>query len=473
MDIIKFVRDKNLINDQSLSMPQEVLLKSIYGSPLTDKELDVFKTYTGRSTYQAQEQQEVDAICGRRSGKDDKIATNIAIYEAAIRKHEKHLSKGERGHVVLIAQSKKACQVTFGYIRGKLEASPLLSTLIQDIRKEEIDLNNDITISIWPCSYRAPRGISIICAICSELAFYRVEGINVDKEVIDSIRPAMATFPYAKLIKITTPYSKKGEPWNDTQRYHGKDDAPVLVWNAPSIVMNPTISKDFLAKEEERDPEMYRREYLAEFSDSIVDFLGVEDIQACVVSGRTELPYSSQFRYYAFCDPSGGRADSFTLTIAHREDKTIGIDVIRERIPPFNPDEVVSEFAKTLKEYKISRITGDRYSGEWVVKAFRDHGITYMTSKKVKGEIYIEFLPLINTRRVELLDNKRLIAQLRGLERKTGRGRDIIDHAPGAKDDVANCVAGVSILPKAISNRKLEVIWLGVEPNTWCTIYQE
>ena len=38
----------------------------------------------------------------------------------------------------------------------------------------------------------------------------------------------------------------------------------------------------------------------------------------------------------------------------------------------------------------------------------------------------------------------RLLAQIVGLERRTARGgRDSIDHAPGAHDDVANAVAGV------------------------------
>jgi len=44
---------------------------------------------------------------------------------------------------------------------------------------------------------------------------------------------------------------------------------------------------------------------------------------------------------------------------------------------------------------------------------------------------------------LELLDTPRLHAQLLGLERRTAcGGRDSIDHAPGAHDDVANAVAG-------------------------------
>jgi hypothetical protein len=49
----------------------------------------------------------------------------------------------------------------------------------------------------------------------------------------------------------------------------------------------------------------------------------------------------------------------------------------------------------------------------------------------------------VNSRRVDLLDHQRLVAQLIALERRTARGgRDSIDHPPGAHDDVANAVAG-------------------------------
>ena len=42
-----------------------------------------------------------------------------------------------------------------------------------------------------------------------------------------------------------------------------------------------------------------------------------------------------------------------------------------------------------------------------------------------------------------MLDETKIVAQLIGLERRTARrGRDSIDHGPGAHDDLANAVAG-------------------------------
>src|ERR1700722_6434512 len=70
----------------------------------------------------------------------------------------------------------------------------------------------------------------------------------------------------------------------------------------------------------------------------------------------------------------------------------------------------------------------------------------YRVSERSKSEIYKELLPLLNSCRVELLDITRLRAQLCGLERRTARGgRDSIDHAPGAQDDLINAAAGALV----------------------------
>ena len=89
---------------------------------------------------------------------------------------------------------------------------------------------------------------------------------------------------------------------------------------------------------------------------------------------------------------------------------------------------------------------GDRYAGEWPVEQFARFNIRFEQAAKPKSDLYIDLLPLLNSRRIELLDQK-LVAQLIGLERRTARGgRDSIDHGPSGHDDLANAVAGVASL---------------------------
>ena len=112
-----------------------------------------------------------------------------------------------------------------------------------------------------------------------------------------------------------------------------------------------------------------------------------------------------------------------TLAIAHGDKFGIGIlDCIREVRPPFSPESVVDEFCTVLKQYRLTRVCGDRYAGEWPRERFRMCGVTYELSEKAKSDIYRDMLPLLNSRKVQLLDDRRLISQLHGLERRTARG---------------------------------------------------
>src|SRR5207248_4414520 len=88
-------------------------------------------------------------------------------------------------------------------------------------------------------------------------------------------------------------------------------------------------------------------------------------------------------------------------------------------------------------------VVGDRYAGLWPGERFQIHNVTYDAAAKPKSDLYRDFLPIVNGRRVELLDHPKLVAQLCALERRTWRGgRDSIDHPPQQHDDLINAVAG-------------------------------
>jgi hypothetical protein len=155
----------------------------------------------------------------------------------------------------------------------------------------------------------------------------------------------------------------------------------------------------------------------------------------------------------AFCDPSGGAtggaADSFTIAIAHKAEDSVVLDCIRER--KGSPEVITAEYGALLHAYKIGRVTGDDYGAQWVKEAFARHGIVYESTKLSRVEIYLNFLPLIHSRRVELLDGcQKMVNQLLALERTTSAtGRDLVKHPNGAHDDLANVVAGVLVLASA------------------------
>jgi hypothetical protein len=286
--------------------------------------------------------------------------------------------------------------------------------------------------------------------LADESAFWRSDDIsaNPDEEIFKALRPGLATIPNSIFLSASSPYRKRGVLYAAYQRYFGKDSGRVLVWKAPTLVMNPGLDKAIVEEAYADDPESASAEYGADFRSDLSDFVPRAIVDACTVRGRYELMRQFSTRYVAFCDPSGGSSDSMTMAIAHKAGEIVVLDAIREARPPFSPEAVVHDFAQTLKSYGLSTVHGDRYAGEWPRERFEVHGIKYNLSDRPKSDIYRDSLPFLNSCKVELLDQPRLANQLCALERRTSRGgRDSIDHPPGAAhDDVANSAMGALLL---------------------------
>ena len=247
-------------------------------------------------------------------------------------------------------------------------------------------------------SFPAVRGYTLGAALCDEVAFWPQENSATPDEERSSPRcgRASASIPGSMLLCASSPHARRGELWQAYRRWHGKDNAPALVWHADTSTMNPTISERVITVAYENDPVRAAAEYGAQFRSDVETFVAREVVEACVEPGIKERARLSQYRYSAFVDPSGGSSDSMTIAIVHKERadgfERVVIDVIREARAPFNPTDVVAELAKTLKGYGVSRVRGDRYAGEWPAEAFRRHGITYAPAEKPKSVIYGEAL---------------------------------------------------------------------------------
>lgn len=423
----------------------EAFLAALFGLPMDEAAAALYRQHTGRETAPTQPTREGWVVAGVRAGKS-RIAALIAVFLACFRDYTPHLAKGEDAVVMVLAGDREQAQVIFRYVRAFLLEIPQLHHLVVKETRDSIRLKTRVVIRIHTSSFRSVRGYTCAAVICDEIAFWPTDeaGANPDVEILKALRPRMVTIPGALLLCISSPYARRGALWDAYRQHHGKDGDPVLVWQADTRSMNATVPPELIAEAYAQDEAAAAAEYGAEFRRDIDSFVSREAVDAVVIPGRYELPPVSGVDYIAFVDPSGGSADSMTLAIGHEQDGHAVLDCVRERKPPFNPSEVVAEFAVLLHAYGITRVTGDRYAGEWPRECFRERGIEYDTADKAKSDIYRDLLPLVNSGQVELLDHPRLIAQLCTLERRTARGgRDSIDHAPGAHDDVVNAVAGV------------------------------
>lgn len=435
--------------------PWRTFWKAVFALPMHSGDLERYKRHTGRESPPAKPVQEAWQPIGRRGGKsrNDAIA---AGYLAIRRDYRPLLAPGERAVIPVIAADRKQARQIMNYLKGFVALPGISQYLAREPLTASVEFTTGVTVEIATASYRTTRGYTVVALIAEEIAFWRSEdSAEPDAEVLNAIRPGMATIPDALLLVPSTPYARKGELYRTVQDYYGKADPYILIWNADTLSMHHT---DRLARIVEKafgdDPVAAASEYGQDghvtFRSDVEAYLTEEAVTAAIVAGRLELPPVAGMRYFAFVDPSGGSQDAYTLAIAHRvgdgDNLRLSLDLLRESPPPFSPEAVTADYAAVLHRYGCTEVRGDRYAGEFPREPFRRHGITYRVADDTKSDLYRNLLPAVNAGRVELLDHKRLKSQLCGLERFVARsGQDTIDHAPGGHDDVANAAAGALV----------------------------
>jgi hypothetical protein len=437
-------------------------LAGMFALPMSEPMKAIARARTRRETFPARPVREAWLVVGRRGGKS-RISALVAVWLAVFGDYSQVLAPGERARIMVIAADRKQAGVVLGYVAGLLDESPLLAPLVQSRTEEAIHLTTGISIEVHTASYRAVRGYTVLAAICDEIAFWRSEdSANPDVEILNALRPAMATVPGALLLGLSSPYAQRGALWDAYRTHYGQESPSVLVWQADSQTMNPRLDRAFIAAQYAADAARAAAEYGAEFRHDVEAFLPRDAVEACRVPGRREVLPIPGVEYTAFVDPSGGSHDSMTLAIAHVERGRTVLDLACEWRPPFSPDAVVEECVQTLRVYGCTRMTGDRYGGAWPAERFTTRGIQYVVADRTKSDFYHDLLPLVNASRVELLDHPRLITQCLTLERRIVRGgRDRVDHPVGGHDDLANAAAGALVLATTRASRRPLIFGFG------------
>jgi hypothetical protein len=376
------------------------VLKATVAEPLSASELETFQMVADRPP-PAHRVRELVAAVGRGGGKDS-VASFVATYIAmSFDPKVAKLRPGELAYVMCIAVDKDQAKIVFQYIAAYFESVPTLRAMVKgNIGDDSIELRNRVIIQVVANSFRSIRGRSILAAIFDEVGFWRDErAANPDTEVHSAIAPGLARVRGSMLILISSTHRRAGLLYDRWKAFYGKPDEDVLVVRGTTMQFNPSFDQKIIDKALALDPQRYSAEYNSEWRDDLATFLPRDLLDAAVEPGILVRPPLDNVSYQAFADPSGGRGDAFTMSIAHREARDGGerivTDLIYERRPPFNPSEVVEEIAALLRSYRCRSVTGDQYAAEFVTEAFRNQGIKYTASKLDRSEVYIDFLPLI------------------------------------------------------------------------------
>jgi hypothetical protein len=436
----------NVLSGTSWSAWRTLLIASM-GEELRVGELAQFTQLTSRPVAPSQRVEELVAVVGRRGGKSRALSV-LAAYIAGLCDHRTDLAPGETGVLLIISPNQRQAKIALDYACAAFERSPILKQLIANRNSDTLELTNKISIEVRAASFRRLRGPTYIAVLADEAAFWYSDefSANPDTEILNACRPGLAT-TRGPMIVASSPYAKRGVIWDAHRKHHGPDGDPlVLVAQGTSRDFNPSLPQSVVDRALERDHAHASAEYLAEFRNDIESFVPFEVVQSCV-GDHVEMAPLSEHRYAGFVDPSGGSSDSFTMAVSHKDGERVVIDAIREIKPPFSPEATINDLVVLLKTYRIDRVTGDRYAGEFPRELFRKRGIKYECSDLPKSDLFRDLLPLLNSGQIVLPRSDRLVNQITGLERRVSRaGKDSIDHGPGGHDDLANAVAGAASL---------------------------
>jgi hypothetical protein len=422
-----------------------VILKAAYALPMTSAELESFRTVAGDRDPPRQQVRELWTVGGRRSGKDS-IASVIAAYSAALFNQQDRLRPGERALIACLACDRNQSRIILDYTKAFFSDIPMLHDLVVRTTAVGFQLRNSIDIEISTNNFKSVRGRPFALAILDECAFYASEtSATPDVELYKAIVPGMATLDRSMLVGISTPYRRAGLLHQKYKDHFGKA-GDVLVIQAPSTVLNPTLDPAIVARALEEDPAAARAEWLGEFRTDVGGWAEETLIESAVDYGVTVRPPRQDIAYQSFCDPSGGAKDSFAAAVGHMEAGTAVLDCVVEVKAPFNPTDATKHITDVLKSYRQTSTIGDKYAAQWVVDAVSKCGIQYRHSDRDRSAIYLDALPLFTSGRVRLLDNRKLVNQFASLERRTSPiGKDRVDHGPSGHDDLCNSAAGVLV----------------------------
>ena len=461
----------------SLSVPQQTLLKIVYGLPLqSEAELRIWSAtqekasydYLGYVTghtpleYEPRKYREVWAVIGRRGSKTDGLAATITAYEAAMGGHEAYIRKGQRAMCFQVAQDLRMARYSLHFIRATLESSPLLSKMITDVTADRIDLRNGLTIATVPPTVKSVRGYASPVIVNDEVGswYQESDSANPDYEIYRAALPGQLQFPDALVVGISTPWNKAGllykmyaagtGGWKIPDPLPKEEYRNLLVLHGTTAMMdNPLVTREFLEEEFQRDPEAFARECLAQFQDSISGFISAASVDRATDRGLHERPWARDIQFVAAMD-AGFRHDSFTVTIVHRDARGHLVqDSVREWRPrpghPINPDHVLQEIRNLLDAYGVRLIYGDQYQLEALQSLARHYGLSIIgvdITGKSKAKILGSLQQLFLQDRIHLLDHYETTKQVKTLERKLSEGGNVLIAAPsGMRDDLAMVLA--------------------------------
>lgn len=413
---------------------------------------------------------EICLILGRGSGKDT-LVSFIAAYESCLTDWTPYIRAGEFAWTFVIAtREQQAVEIGKNMIFANIENSPKLRSLIITDEERKADmtmprskagvmlLRSQCAITALPCTSKAGKGYPVGIAILDEAAFYNKdnENKNTDYEVYRSIVPRQIQFgDAAKRFIISSPGDKRGLVW-ERWRDRKKKQHLYFCIKAPTHRIRTDWPKEEFDRYKKLDPIGFRREYGAEFVDTLSPLLKLKQIMKVVRDDDDPVPYNPDFPYAIAIDAAFGDRDKFAVAVGHVEDVDGGesykivIDVaeaIEGGIERDVHDDAVDRVEELYKTYDCFEVIADQYQADAFQKTLEARGLNMDMRPWTAGRhrsCYGKLRACIKRGVISLPNNSDMLEELTNLQVKyLASGQYTISHKQGQHDDISDAVASV------------------------------
>lgn len=287
----------------------------------TEKEYLRFLYDQGRCNIKEQDgksRNELILVCGRRSGKSE-ISSIIAGYETfkllARGNPQSYygMPSGSDIRLLCVANDKEQASIVFGNMQGHIEKVDYFKSAFANSTQQYLRFRTEedkkvfgptsnkasITVTFKSSVAKGLRGRAVICAIMDEIAFFIDDGMTSADKVYSAINPSLAQFSpkdpknkhkaigntEGRMILISSPASKDGFFYKQYVKAMSgeRGSEGMLVIQAPTWEVNPTLSPEYYEREYFKDPRVFTTEHGAEFSDRTRGWIeDARDLEVCI-----------------------------------------------------------------------------------------------------------------------------------------------------------------------------------------------
>jgi hypothetical protein len=406
---------------------------------------------------------------GRRGGKSSTLCGKVAVAELITtvtndKGEERPLHDvppGDVGYFAMVSAEKPQAKARLATCKKALVA--LGYSLAKDNTEEIVLSGSRLGVQAVTASLTGVVSFTCIGALLDEMALWADDdGANPADAVVKSLKPTMATMPYARAWYVSAPWAEMGLHYEMSQ---AGDTPTQRVFHGATWEMNPTLTEEATHLLEEDFPSWQRGYAAIPMPADETKFFSATFVDAAAKA--RQLAYNEILERTAAGGDFAFRRNSSALAVlAKYTTGNLRLATCEERIPgrvPLVPSQTITDLGSIAVSYGADAIACDLHYIDTVKEHVADLElplIEYPAEQNAKA--YVRLRVLLSKGQIDLSKApKKLLSQLKETTSKPldGGGMSIKNKTvAGAHGDLVSAlVAGIWALDQPVPEDKMAV----------------